>query len=245
MEDEAEGQNRRKSERMDVAFTLVYNVDKPYSLRIGLGLTNEADALMLNLSDTGVAIITKHGIPLNTELSIGFNIIDLRLTGDARCKNMQITGVVVSSVIMSNENNRISYRLGIRFTRISNEDKIRISDFVKFNTLAYSLRISSDLIAAIDALMVDLSDSCMSIITQQDLSLGTGLSIKFNIINSHLAGDARWVKMKIDAEVTSNVVLLEGVYKLSRRIGVRFINISNADKIAINDFVKRNMFSFQ
>ncbi|MCX5669046.1 MAG: PilZ domain-containing protein [Candidatus Omnitrophica bacterium] len=133
MEGKAEGQNRRKSERIDVAFTLVYSVKKPYSLRISLGLIDDIDALMINLSDLGMAIITKHDIPLGTELYIKFNIIDLCLTGDERWRHMEITGDVVSNIILPDVSNRVSHRIGICFINISSENKIAISDFVKRN----------------------------------------------------------------------------------------------------------------
>jgi len=134
MEGEIKGQNRRKSERIGVAFTLVYSVEKPYALRISLGLVDDIDALMINLSDLGMAIITKHDIPLNTGLYIKFNIIDLRLTGDQRWRHLEINGEVVSNVVLPDVNQRISHRIGVRFIDISSEDKIAISDFVRHNT---------------------------------------------------------------------------------------------------------------
>ena len=135
MEDKTPGQNRRKSERIDVAFTLVYSVEKPYALRISLGLFDEIDALMINLSDLGMAIVTKHDLPLDAGLYIKFNIIDLRLTGDERWRHMEITGSVVSNVNLPlEENQRQSHRIGIRFINISSADKMAISNFVKGNT---------------------------------------------------------------------------------------------------------------
>jgi c-di-GMP-binding flagellar brake protein YcgR len=137
MAGEAKGQNRRRSERIDVAFTLVYSVDNPYALRISLGLTDEVDALMVDLSDLGMAIITKHDIPLGVGLGIRFNIIDLRLTGDERWRKMEITGEVTSNVILPDGKHRVSHRIGMRFINISSEDKIAISDFVKRNMLFF------------------------------------------------------------------------------------------------------------
>ena len=134
MEDKTPGQNRRKSERIDVAFTLVYSVEKPYALRISLGLFDEVDALMINLSDLGMAIITKHDLPLDAGLYIKFNIIDLRLIGDERWRHMEITGSVVSNVNLPLEANQgQSHRIGICFINISSVDKMVISNFVKRN----------------------------------------------------------------------------------------------------------------
>ncbi|MFH1191463.1 MAG: PilZ domain-containing protein [Candidatus Omnitrophota bacterium] len=131
MENNQSDRNRRKSERLDTAFTLIYQVEKPLSLRIQLGYTNDIDALMLNLSDLGMAIITKHDLPIGIQLSIKFNIIDLRLQGDERWRHMEITGQTVSNLSLADS----SHKIGIRFDRISSADKLAISNFVKNNKL--------------------------------------------------------------------------------------------------------------
>jgi len=131
MEDSYSRQNRRKSERLDTTFTLIYQVEKPLALRIELGFADDIDALMLNLSDLGIAIITKHDLPIGTQLGIKFNIIDLRLEGDERWRHMEITGETVSNFSLPNS----GYRIGIRFDRILGADKLAISNFVKRNKL--------------------------------------------------------------------------------------------------------------
>ena len=129
MEDKISGENRRRSERRDVAFTLSYSVEKPYTLRISLGLADDISALMLNLSDLGMAIITMLDLPAGTQLYIRFNLRNLNLLGEKRSRNMVIIGEVVSHLALANGN----YRIGIRFDKISDEDKLAISDFVKDN----------------------------------------------------------------------------------------------------------------
>ena len=129
MEDSHSGQNRRKSERLDTAFTLIYRVEKPLILRIQMGFTNDIDALMLDLSDLGMAIITKHDLPTEAQLDIKLNIIDLRLSGDERRRHMEITGNVASNVTLADK----SHRIGICFTKVSDEDKVAISGFIKRN----------------------------------------------------------------------------------------------------------------
>ena len=131
MEDSYGGQNHRKSERLDTAFTLTYQIEKPLALRVQLGFTDDIDALMLNLSDLGMAIITKHNLPVRIQLYIKFNIIDLRLQGDERCRHMEITGEIVSNISLPDS----SHRIGIRFDRISDADKFAISNFVRRNKL--------------------------------------------------------------------------------------------------------------
>ena len=126
--DTGKGRERRKSERLDVAFTLTYNIEKPHASSTSLGLINGIDSLMVNLSDLGMAITAEHDIPLGTQLYIEFNLINLRLIGDARWRHVKIIGVVISDLALSNTNHKI----GIRFNKISEEDKMAIRDFVKY-----------------------------------------------------------------------------------------------------------------
>jgi c-di-GMP-binding flagellar brake protein YcgR len=129
MEENKSNQERRGSERVDAAFTLIYSVENPYSLRISLGLADDIDAIMVNLSESGMAIITRHDLPIGSQLYIKFNIIDLRLEGEERRRHMEIVAESVSNVRLP----KASHRIGIRFTRISNEDKEAIKNFVKRN----------------------------------------------------------------------------------------------------------------
>ncbi len=131
MESNSNNQDQRKSERLDTAFTLIYQVEKPLALRMELGFTNSIDALMLDLSDLGMAIITRHDLPVGTQLCIKFNIIDLHLEGDARWQPMEITGQTVSNILLPDS----SHRIGMRFDRISEADKLAISNFVRRNKL--------------------------------------------------------------------------------------------------------------
>ncbi len=121
-----EGKERRQSERMDVAFTLTYSLEKSYTLHISLGLVDNVEAVMVNLSDLGMAIITNYDIPRGAQLYIKFNLINMRLSGDDRWRFMRITGEAVSNVTLADENHRV----GIRFNKISKEDKEAISNFV-------------------------------------------------------------------------------------------------------------------
>lgn len=126
MEDNPERQNRRKSERMDVAFTLTYNLEKSHTLRISLGLVDSIETVMINLSDLGMAIMTNYDIPAGAQLYIKFDLINMHLSGDERWRSMKITGEAVSNLLLSGENRRI----GIRFDKISEEDKAAIRNFV-------------------------------------------------------------------------------------------------------------------
>lgn len=131
MENKYGGEERRKSNRLDVAFTLIYSVEKPLSLRIHLGVADDINAFMVNLSDLGMALVTSQDIPLLAQLYIKFDLIDLRLEGEERRQHIEMTGEVVSNVICADG----SYRLGIRFDNLSDHDKIMLNNFVKRNSL--------------------------------------------------------------------------------------------------------------
>lgn len=129
MEDNLKDQERRRSERIDVAFTLTYYLEKPYTLRISLGLVDSVEAVMLNLSDLGMAIITSYDIPQGAQLYIKFDLINMRLNGDERWRSMKITGETTSNINLADKNHRI----GIHFNKISEEDKAAIRNFVLCN----------------------------------------------------------------------------------------------------------------
>jgi c-di-GMP-binding flagellar brake protein YcgR len=129
VKDNPKEQNRRKSERMDAAFTLTYNLEKSPTLRISLGLIDSIETVMINLSDSGMAIMTNYDIPAGAQLYIKFDLINLHLTCDERWRSMKISGEVVSNLLLSGENRRI----GIRFNKISEEDKAAIRNFIICN----------------------------------------------------------------------------------------------------------------
>ena len=129
MEEGFGGKERRKYERIDVAFTLTYSLEQSYTLHISLGLVDSVEAVMVNLSDLGMAIITNYDIPRGAHLYIKFNLINMRLSGDERWRFMKITGEAVSNVELPDENHRI----GIRFNKISEEDREAIKNFVLCN----------------------------------------------------------------------------------------------------------------
>ena len=132
MEDNRGNQDKRKSERLNSAFTLTYTVEKPVNLRFEVGWDNDLDALMVDISDLGMSIITKHNLSIGAQLHFKINIIDHHLEGDERWKHMEVNGTVVHSVRLSDK----SHKIGIRFDQISAKDKLLISDFVKRNKIS-------------------------------------------------------------------------------------------------------------
>lgn len=133
MEDRAQNKNRRISERGDAAFVLTYTVQRPYALRVGLGLV---DAIMLNLSDSGMALITKFDLPVGAQLSLNFNLMNLNLSGEKRLKRLEITGIVVSNFGLP----KGDYRIGIHFDSLLNEDKDAINNYIRNSKISFQGR---------------------------------------------------------------------------------------------------------
>ncbi|UCC95224.1 MAG: PilZ domain-containing protein [Candidatus Omnitrophota bacterium] len=86
----------------------------------------------------------------------------------------------------------------------------------------------------IDSVMLDLSEGGMSILTDYNIPVSTVLIIKFTLINMKAEKERRTRVMSIIGEVRYNRSL-EG---MGRRLGICFIEIDEADRSAIVDFVK-------
>jgi len=119
---------RRKHERLKVEFTLNYRVDTPLEVRMSIGWDSEVDALMVDLSEGGMAILTSCDIPVGSVLSINFTLINLTAIEDEeRIKTLSITGEVRSNFMVDNTDRR----LGIKFIQIGQKDKEAIAEFVR------------------------------------------------------------------------------------------------------------------
>lgn len=129
---ETAGLERRKFKRLRVNFTVVYQVDRPLVARMTLGWRKEVEALMLDLSEGGMAIITDYNIPPLTILSIKFTLINLTLSSEKRIRVMRLTGQVRYNI----PTDKKEHRLGVCFLEIDEEDRLAIADFVKIAAVA-------------------------------------------------------------------------------------------------------------
>lgn len=109
---------------------MTYQVNQPLSLRATIGWDDEVVAVMLNLSQEGMAISTNYDIPAGTIILIKFTLINLAATDEERIESMRMTGLVKSNVLLGKD----EHRLGIEFTNINEKDKIAIANFVKMAT---------------------------------------------------------------------------------------------------------------
>ena len=116
------GVERRRFKRARVRFIVFYSVRGSWVLSFTIGGT-ETNALMLDLSNDGIAFVASEDIPLATPLAIKFTLI----TKSAVSK-MAFEGVAMNRQVLK----KGEYRLGIQFTKISKENRTTIADFVEF-----------------------------------------------------------------------------------------------------------------
>ena len=120
------GPERRKSRRIKVRFIVTYKLVDPIEVRMWVG-GREIYALMLDLSPIGMAILTKYDLPVLTQLSINFTLINPYAEKENRIKTMEIEGEVRNNILLEKD----EHRLGISFTQITEKDRSAIANLVK------------------------------------------------------------------------------------------------------------------
>ena len=130
MGDRYSGSERRKSERIRVNITVAYHIEKPISIKMLVG-EEEVEATVVDISEGGLAILTKHDLPLSTLLLIEFMLIRVdKETNFKYYESVKIKGEVRSSVLLAED----KYRLGVSFKNLDDESKFKISAFVRKGT---------------------------------------------------------------------------------------------------------------
>ena len=122
---------RRKQRRTKVEFILTYKVNQPMDIKMLVG-NQEVNALMLDLSQQGMAIMTDYDIPVSTLLLIKFTLINLKADGENRISSISLTGLVKNNTFQKIRH----HRLGIAFQKIPEEDISAIVDFIKQSRIA-------------------------------------------------------------------------------------------------------------
>ena len=117
---------RRKACRLKVNFTVIYKVKRPLETSMKIG-NKEVRALISDLSENGMGIMTELHIPASTILLIQFTLINPKAKADDenRMKSMKIEGEVRYCRFVGD-----GHRLGILFTQIDRDDKQIISNLV-------------------------------------------------------------------------------------------------------------------
>lgn len=120
---------RRRAGRVRAEFIVIYKVEdlrKTEEVHMWLG-DREIEAVMLDLSESGMAIFTENDIPVSTIMMMKFTLINFSAYDEERVKSMKIIGQVQNNIFIKDK----EYRLGISFLQIRKENQIAISNFVK------------------------------------------------------------------------------------------------------------------
>ncbi|MCP4648526.1 MAG: PilZ domain-containing protein [PVC group bacterium] len=127
MDGSYDGAENRRSKRVAVNFIVTYKPDGAMIAHMRIGSKLRIIALMVNLSAKGMAIATEYDIPVETVLVIKFTLVNLNTKSDEQVRSMEILGQVRYNVVWK----EMGHRIGIAFTKISNEDKRAITGFVE------------------------------------------------------------------------------------------------------------------
>lgn len=124
MDSEYSGVERRQYKRVPVNFIVKYCIRKPMDAIMLIG-NMEINAVMVDLSEGGMAIVTDYGIPVGTELALKFTLVDI-YTSDQEDNNkaVEALGRVSYCTLMGKSN-----RIGISFTDITKQHVSIITDF--------------------------------------------------------------------------------------------------------------------
>jgi len=126
MVSERKNENRSFA-RVKADFVVLYRLDEP--LRVKISIDNrETNAVMVDLSEGGLAIKTEEDIAAGIKLLINFIIVNVAIENeDEQIKAMNIKGKVCNNASLGNG----EYRLGVSFTQINDDDRKFIAKFVK------------------------------------------------------------------------------------------------------------------
>jgi len=118
---------RRRSQRLKVYLTVFYKVEEPDYARRYYG-DSEREAKTLDLSEAGMALLTRTGIPCGTKLFLRFFMFYYSGRASVNFQHpIEVHGEVRSCLAEENDN----YRIGVCFDGIGNEYKTEIDDFIK------------------------------------------------------------------------------------------------------------------
>ena len=119
-------QERRQYKRLRVNLAVVFRVDKTSRVRMSVE-NKDIHANMIDLSETGMAILSNYDLPAGTVLSMKFTLFRVDTDDVSFYGPMEIVGEVSYRYTLSaNE-----FRLGIVFTKINTDDRGEIAGFVK------------------------------------------------------------------------------------------------------------------
>jgi c-di-GMP-binding flagellar brake protein YcgR len=122
------GQERRRFKRVEVNFTVLYKVNSPLEVRMRIGDT-DINALALDISEGGMAILIDYDVPASSIATVKFIMLNENtISTESRTRSIIVQGEVRYNFWMEKKR---EYRLGIKFTGLSDDDRNFIANFVK------------------------------------------------------------------------------------------------------------------
>ena len=123
------GKERRQFPRAKVSFIVVYRINQPVEISMMLG-NKEVHAIMSDLSEDGMSMVTNYEIPASAVVSAKFILLnDNALRDMDRVKTIEISGEVRYSRFIKER----AYQLGVHFTNITDLDRAFIREFIRWS----------------------------------------------------------------------------------------------------------------
>ena len=121
-------QEKRTHKRIHVRFTVSCEIYNSPKVLMVVG-DKSLYALMIDLSERGMAIETKYNLPVKSILFMKFTLINTFIddNDDNRFRTMDMVGEVRNSIPFEQN----EYRVGIAFTQIAEDDKSAVGEFIK------------------------------------------------------------------------------------------------------------------
>jgi c-di-GMP-binding flagellar brake protein YcgR len=119
------GVEKRRYKRVRVGVTVIYRKNRAPNVSI-CDEKGENDAVMLDISEGGMAIVTAVNVPVDTELWIKFTLSETDGKSVGFYGNMELLGKVNSNIVLGKD----SYRLGIAFLEMEGRIRRNIANFV-------------------------------------------------------------------------------------------------------------------
>lgn len=120
------GPERRKHKRVKVNFMAVFTPNNTLNTRVEVE-GREIYALMLDLSEGGMAILTEYNFAPQTVMTLRFTLVNQNVvTKEKKYVLVNLTGEVRYSLNAGKE----GYRTGIRFINVPNNVRLALNNFI-------------------------------------------------------------------------------------------------------------------
>jgi c-di-GMP-binding flagellar brake protein YcgR len=122
------GPERRKFKREKAHFTINYRIAQPPEVIMDVG-KREIEAVMLDISEGGMALITTCEVPKGTRMNLRWTLIDPRAQTDDRIRDFRVEAEVRHCVRVRED----EFRLGLSFIGFGEGDRRAVGQFIEHN----------------------------------------------------------------------------------------------------------------